>query len=468
MYRLRSLRALLNEFNGEEGFNELENQEIYFAPYDELNDPMEGATEMFWRGDRIIWENFFRHYPLCLNYQFTMATLIGADFLSEKFPTMLSETFTHEGIIPLLQKIKERFFAREAIQGLLQYFSSRTTPIREEELAFYLKQMQCFAFSCVLSVHHEEGLYEHNPFLPILDKWDKLGEYASIWDSPPKNDDEYEIAYRYFNQVMEQQNITLRAAAAEVANDNDNRASTAYFLFDYPSVYLRNIKELVYPKWYTACFMDACTNAAVWSHYSDSHKGVCLIFRTTDNDGKASMPIESGIVIKAGNRQRKFVDRAFEKVEYSNNPQEVDFFRSLFNLIVVVAENEWYSNDAGEKSVCADALAKLDDGGREEYWEQIRRIQTTKTPDWACETEQRLVLFSPMVDYTEVSARKIKYNFSDLEGIIFGFRTPIDAQIEIRRIIAEKCRQAKRDDFNFYQARFDNRRHAMVFEKLQL
>jgi hypothetical protein len=45
-----------------EDFRELENQEIYFASPQKLNDPMEGFKDIFWRGDEIIWANLLRHY----------------------------------------------------------------------------------------------------------------------------------------------------------------------------------------------------------------------------------------------------------------------------------------------------------------------------------------------------------------------------------------------------------------------
>ena len=55
-YRFRSTTALLGEKK------ELENQEIYFASIDELNDPMEGKPDLVFKGDRIVWENLFKHY----------------------------------------------------------------------------------------------------------------------------------------------------------------------------------------------------------------------------------------------------------------------------------------------------------------------------------------------------------------------------------------------------------------------
>lgn len=60
LYRFRSAEALLGERK------ELENQEIYFAAPDQLNDPVEGYKDIFWFGDAIVWKNLLKHYLLCL------------------------------------------------------------------------------------------------------------------------------------------------------------------------------------------------------------------------------------------------------------------------------------------------------------------------------------------------------------------------------------------------------------------
>ena len=60
VYRFRSIEALLCEYQ------ELENKTIYFASPDQLNDPMEGYRDIVWRGDKIVWTNFFKNYVFCL------------------------------------------------------------------------------------------------------------------------------------------------------------------------------------------------------------------------------------------------------------------------------------------------------------------------------------------------------------------------------------------------------------------
>jgi len=70
MYRMRSATHLLD------GFHELERQEIFFSDLKSLNDPMEGFMKFFWKGDKIVWENFLKHYLLCLEQVLVITSLV--------------------------------------------------------------------------------------------------------------------------------------------------------------------------------------------------------------------------------------------------------------------------------------------------------------------------------------------------------------------------------------------------------
>jgi hypothetical protein len=75
LYRFRSIEKLLNE-----PYQEVESQEIYFSRPDELNDPLEGFKDIFWRGDHIVWRNLFRHYLLNLMLTTSLSEISGKEF----------------------------------------------------------------------------------------------------------------------------------------------------------------------------------------------------------------------------------------------------------------------------------------------------------------------------------------------------------------------------------------------------
>lgn len=78
-YRFRSTNALLGERK------ELDRQEIYFASPGQLNDPVEGFKDVYWRGDSIVWRNLIRHYLLCLEHAIALAAVAGANYDPEMF-----------------------------------------------------------------------------------------------------------------------------------------------------------------------------------------------------------------------------------------------------------------------------------------------------------------------------------------------------------------------------------------------
>jgi len=120
-----------------------------------------------------------------------------------------------------------------------------------------------------------------------------------------------------------------------------------------------------------------------------------------------------------------------------------------------VLKTEWYSDEQGNISVCADDVFRNMSDWRERYWASFRKLTFTKLSDWQYENEYRLTLMSPLDSFEDPKDRKLKYSFSDLEGIIFGIRTPLAEKARIIDVIASKCRAEGRKSFAFYQATYN-------------
>ncbi len=74
-YRFRSMDRLIRGDSPE-----LESQTIFFASPEQLNDPMEGLRDVFWRGDKIVWTNLFKNYVYCLHRTYINLKIAGNDF----------------------------------------------------------------------------------------------------------------------------------------------------------------------------------------------------------------------------------------------------------------------------------------------------------------------------------------------------------------------------------------------------
>ena len=53
-----------------------------------------------------------------------------------------------------------------------------------------------------------------------------------------------------------------------------------WFLYEFPLHYYNILSEMTFPKWYIASFCKTCTDGRNWAQYGDSHRGVCLVFKT--------------------------------------------------------------------------------------------------------------------------------------------------------------------------------------------
>lgn len=200
--------------------------------------------------------------------------------------------------------------------------------------------------------------------------------------------------------------------------------------------------------------MTECKNSSVWGHYGDNHKEICLIFEKND---KESLDLHgkigdgsSGPIF--GNKIHKF-----NKISYEEGFIEIDFFKSIGRLPTDTLVRNWFMD---ENNNCSDIYSDIStdlDGWRKKHWEDFRKSKLIKTKDWEYENEYRLIL-SSLLDYEiKKEYRILKYNFNSLKGLIFGIKTPIEDKRKIIKIIQEKCKKNKRNDFELYQAYYSHK-----------
>lgn len=77
-----------------------------------------------------------------------------------------------------------------------------------------------------------------------------------------------------------------------------------------------------------------------------------------------------------------------------------------------------------------------------------------------------MIINNGLHDYKDKSKRKFRYNFNDLEAIIFGIKTSAADKIRILKIIDEKCKKYGRKEFDFFQAYYS--RHSGKIETYKL
>jgi hypothetical protein len=149
-----------------------------------------------------------------------------------------------------------------------------------------------------------------------------------------------------------------------------------------------------------------------------------------------------------------FAPHAFYKMNYSQTYPEIDYFNSIGRLPIPIMNAVWYRGEGGELSSCRAARSCDTDTWRQEYWDAFQTGATCKTSEWEDEQEYRLLLWSSMNNLDDDASRKLRYNFADLTGIIFGIKTAAEDKLKIIRIIAQKCKAEGRHDFEFHQMQY--------------
>ena len=243
------------------------------------------------------------------------------------------------------------------------------------------------------------------------------------------------------------------------------RRNQKHLLLDFPSIYIDQLRRLLWPDWYTACFVKEYHNSSLWANYGDAHKGVCLIFEADEEDGQARLKLKQvtggSFSRDGGSREHwDFVPMPFHAVRYKVKPDEVDFFRSMGQPSEDALFKLWYTDENSNLSDCATQIFGPDrdiDAWRKRHWDNFDRDACFKTKDWEYEQEFRLTLHSLLENSLCARKRTLTYDFDSLTGIVFGMRTSYDDKLEIIDILTRKCRENQRTDLKFFQAYYSTK-----------
>ena len=467
LYRFRSIDALLDKFH------ELENQTIYFASPDQLNDPMEGLRDIVWRGDRIVWENFFKHFVFCAHLSLLQFTKVrdSEELNPENIPILGKlDQFPTPQAQGLFDDIWKRFLNLPDISEILEELANTNRKIRYRELGLYLRFIHSILIDEIEESYIAHGLMPESTtprppggLLTVQDKINLILKLILRFNNAQTE----ERANAVF-QSTEARNDELRVAL-QLKNPHPPgilRKNTQLVIYDFPKIYLNEVERLLWPKWYTACFMKGYHNSSVWGNYGDKHQGVCLIFEFPKPDHSNNFQLYR----LTGEGDNPTI--RFSEVSYTKKPGTVQFFRSIGRLPPEDLMKRWYTDQEGNISECAAHLLHENDtyNWSDEYWANFYRDITAKTKDWKYEQEYRLVLRDEANEYNSEKSRTLRYNFNSLKGIIFGIKVSDENKLRIIDIIKKKCKKCNRMDFKYYQAYYsletgDIRKYEMQVHK---
>lgn len=425
MYRLRNLNNILGDHK------ELEKQTIFLADTDSLNDPLESYIKYYWQGDKIIWDNFFRHYILCLDTTIVLYQLAPDKMEDTKNDIPVHLMFSEQTDVykEIIQRIFLNFKNDVLMQNLINHL-----------LDNYTKKI------------YKDNLYDILNLIEPYIQWYIIKER--------NNNIKEEILYNIKNKLDKNlQNILKENCSLEpiLKCTTVLRQTSMYFnefnLNDFNLKYIQALRKLTSWNIYIACFSEECSNVALWGYYANNHTGVCLKFKDFIKDnGKLYFKLKNSI-------DNRFNDYKLDKVIYKPNDREVNFFTNISVLSIGVLTNNWYCDENNNISKYFYQM-KGDKGDldewRKKYWDNIDNCICHKLSDWKSEKECRISLVDTFHRFKDENSRVFNYDFNDLEAIIFGMRTPIKERMKIINIIRKKCKENNRDSFDFYEMKYND------------
>lgn len=357
VYRLRTVNQLLGC-----KYNELEQQTIFFASPDQLNDPMEGYRDIVWRGDEIAWTNLFRHFVYSLQRAYYLFALDGDR--SEIDPRRICLTgrwdeTQHQQFDSFLDETWGRIRSELRLSDLIGIIATKRTKVRSNELLFYLTNLHS---ECLRVIHNA---YVERGFLPELNHTqddycmggrDKI-DHNSLIELLSKIDRELEgVAEQMMSvslQLMAGMQLSYMLNRHREVSETTER-NRRLLLVDFPQTYVRQLDKVLWPEWYTACFSKSYHNSSLWGSYADGHKGVCLIFHVEESDRGHTLALKSSTGRPQGlwepDRMR------FYDIEYTEKRREIDFFENIGKLTKNELMATWYTDDGGTVSKSASHI----------------------------------------------------------------------------------------------------------------
>lgn len=467
LFRFRSAKALLDEDLENGGFQELEKQTIYFAHPGALNDPMEGLSDAFWDGDKVLWENLFRHYALALIWYATSWLIFEPEEIDQaNVSASLTEMdLPTSSFQALYREFCSGFCAEIESSELAILLDRQPIPLRRERLTNLLLLIHQTALSHLFRVLNKNGLSQIElPFgrrtessvKSIINGWEEVALQPSSIEMAVE--DQLELLASVSNRVNNELELQMLSRFDNKAQGRKLVALLMRFPETYVDAFLR---DLHFTPWRVACFSRNCLNTSMWGTYGAEHRGAALVFRTERRGTKRFFPVQG--VVGSGNQRSSLEVRP---VNYRDRPPAVDSFLEIGMLPITKLEQTWMRSESGQASVRLKELTDDIEAWREAHWEKAFERTTWKHPDWKHEDEERLIVSTPFTD--DPAPEPLTYEFSQLEGIVFGMRMSSEDKLRMVNVIEKKCRAEGRTDFRFFQAYYAPSKGQMDIEELRL
>ncbi len=444
LYRYRSIDALFK-------YKELENLSIYFAKPEELNDQMEKYMNVIWQGDEIAFQGLFKHYLYTLTHLYFAIKIKNPNekIDIDNLPVFLDiKILEAPEMKDIFKDIYDEFFTSQGVAQFPIQMAASKKKFTYDEILWIFQGINLYAYLVINNVIKSkvlgQNIFEDNGLKEtygFLKEWEGYSQMLNILTNSQLSAQEVENQRNSFSIQQQKDKHYLN----NILFKNKDTHNINILTFDFPQIYMKNIKKILYNKHCVACFSGTYQNEPMWAHYANNENGICLQYKIKDVNGEPYFHL-NWVVGTATNCTGYDVIREFQwarmsKVEYSSDYPEIDFFKSLGMLPMPVINGFWLCNYEKTKfSTCLEAY-KSDEDWRKKYYENAQKYICAKSTNWEYEKEYRLFhqdLLTPVSDVKE--NRIATYAIEDLESIIFGRNVSSENKRKIIESITNHCK----------------------------
>ena len=253
LYRFRDSEKFLNP-------KELDKLEIYFAPPEQLNDPLEHLRNVVWKGDDIAWTNLFKHYIGCfysimvkdMTFQANIP-ISSYDIPIEGLANELQMRYFNDALVDIVDEI----FAICELERLIDLITTRKRSIRRWELEYIWRTIHMPMYQVVWNYNIGYGLAAHTAERIDLTKaktqirFDDWEEHARrLWSS------DWPSGSAAYNQAVVGNELSGKVRGLGFADPNPSTTSPNHRLLgvDFVKEYMAQLNRIVHPKWYRPVF----------------------------------------------------------------------------------------------------------------------------------------------------------------------------------------------------------------------
>lgn len=423
IYKYRSMNSLLKN-------KELEENYIHLSAFRNFNDPLDGYVELEFIGDKILWTNFIKNYvyayfALYLNFEickFYNVKTIPVRWLDY---FLLSQKFAHD-------YVRECDDLNNACCNFIENQLSDIVNTIPLDKAIYLDNLSKY-----LEKLHDRILnVEHANYTKHIESI-SLNKYYKRFDVPLFSD-----SFELDNSLILKEEIY-------------ESSMYEYLLISFPKQYLKNLNKFMFNFPYVASFTKKLNSLPMWGYYADSSKGVCLIFKTENRNGKDYFPLLK-------NKEYKGIEKIpINKVNYAKTLYKVPFFNNLGRLSAEELKKYWYELN-GKISPTGIKIFNNVELYRRMHWDTKQKILNSKLKLWKHEEEYRINMNCP------TPPARLYFKIESLQGIVFGINTIASHKNKVIEILKRKMKENKELNLCLYDTIYVNSTNKIKKKKIAI